>query len=133
MLKSYLRYFDFKGRSNRAELISFALFQLVVSGALYGYGVAQTNELAKELSIGFLALSFLPSISVQVRRLHDSGKSGWRLLWLLAPGIGALILLFSLLRKGDVAPNRFGPPPGRQTHAAVLPDTLEKLASAPPQ
>ena len=47
---------------------------------------------------------FIPSISISVRRLHDVGKSGWTILYILIPVIG-VIWLFALFSR-DTMPER---------------------------
>jgi uncharacterized membrane protein YhaH (DUF805 family) len=59
--------------------------------------------------IASLAL-LLPTLAVSVRRLHDTGRSGWWLLVGLVPLVGALVLLIWACQRSD-AENRFGPPP----------------------
>ncbi len=110
MFTPYVRYFDFKGRSNRAEMIWFTVFQAVVAAVLFGIGSLQSRSVAYGLADLFLGASLIPSIAVQVRRLHDTGRSGWRMLWILLPGAGSLVLLLFLLQKGTMIANRFGPP-----------------------
>ena len=39
----------------------------------------------------------LPGLGVSVRRLHDTGRSGWWLLISLVPLIGAIVLLVFLI------------------------------------
>ena len=51
-------------------------------------------------------------LSCAVRRLHDSGKSGWWLLLGLIPGIGTIIVLVLLLMPGETRENRYGPAVG---------------------
>ena len=53
----------------------------------------------------------LPSLAVTVRRLHDTGRSGWWLLVALVPLIGALVLLFFMLSAGKPETNAYGPNP----------------------
>jgi uncharacterized membrane protein YhaH (DUF805 family) len=43
-------------------------------------------------------------------RLHDINKSGWTQLIALIPLVG-LIVLYWAVKKGDEAPNNYGPPP----------------------
>jgi uncharacterized membrane protein YhaH (DUF805 family) len=49
--------------------------------------------------------------TLAVRRLHDAGRSGYALLAILVPGIGALWLLLALLRPGVDGRNRYGEDP----------------------
>ncbi len=56
-------------------------------------------------------LVFLPSLGVTIRRLHDSGRSGWNYLWVLFPFIGSIILLIFLLMPSMPAANKYGDEP----------------------
>jgi uncharacterized membrane protein YhaH (DUF805 family) len=49
--------------------------------------------------------------TLAVRRLHDTSRSGYTLLAVLVPGIGALWLLLALLRPGVEGRNRYGGDP----------------------
>ena len=54
---------------------------------------------------------FLPTLAVQVRRLHDLDRSGWWILISLIPLVGAIILLVWACTKGTDGENRFGSDP----------------------
>ena len=45
-----------------------------------------------------------------VRRLHDTGKTGWWLLLILT-GIGAIVLLIFFCLDSDQQTNEYGPSP----------------------
>ena len=94
------KYFTFSGRARESEFWYFYLFCLILeigSQALFGEEVYM---------IIVLALLF-PTWTVSVRRLHDSNKSGWRLLWAIT-GIGVLFILYWLIIKGDEGKNSYG-------------------------
>jgi uncharacterized membrane protein YhaH (DUF805 family) len=50
----------------------------------------------------------LSGLSVGIRRLHDSDKSGWMVLLGLIPFIGAIIVIVLLVMPSTPGPNRFG-------------------------
>ena len=95
-------YSQFNGRATRPEYWWFALFVLVVSAAARILGDFVNAVVALVL--------ILPSISVGVRRLHDTGRSGyWWLLWFV-PLVGWIILLIFLVEPGNPGQNDYGPP-----------------------
>jgi uncharacterized membrane protein YhaH (DUF805 family) len=51
---------------------------------------------------------FLTSLSLTVRRLHDTERSGWWYLITLMPFVGGIVLLVFTLLEGTPGPNRFG-------------------------
>lgn len=117
------KYVTFSGRARRAEYWWFALFCVIVAlvvgvvdymifgGTVTqiegGYSYASNGPLAAIWSLVIL----LPAISVLVRRLHDTGRSGWWYWILLVPLVGVLLLLWWLTRPGDQGPNAYGPDP----------------------
>ena len=78
------KYAEFNGRASRSEFWWFALFVTLVASALV--------YLSQSLSNVFLVAIILPLLAAGSRRLHDIGKSGWWLLFMLAP-VGGIILL----------------------------------------
>src|SRR4051794_36628867 len=104
-LRPLKRYAEFSGRSSRAEFWWFFLFLtiayfamwLLLFGAMTGVGAAQSSPNIGMLGaigvggilIGLVWLALIiPTIAVQVRRLHDTNRSGW---WL-----GGFYLLYGL-------------------------------------
>ncbi len=53
----------------------------------------------------------IAGIMVNIRRLHDIGKSGWWLLLVFIPFVNLLFVLALFLIKGTDGPNQFGPDP----------------------
>ena len=66
--------------------------------------------------VGFIALLplILPSISVSIRRLHDTDKSGANYWLFLIPYAGGIIQLIFMLQSGTPGPNHYGPVPGHR-------------------
>jgi len=127
MLEPYRRYADFSGRSRRKEFWMFALFCWLVSMALlavFGHPVSQSSS--SSFNYGYVIapgtpgywinnifslVSFIPSLAVGARRLHDTDRSGWwQLLWFV-PVLGWLVLLVFYCLDGTPGDNRFGPDP----------------------
>ncbi|WP_164716076.1 DUF805 domain-containing protein [Streptomyces sp. WAC 06738] len=108
---------DFTGRAGRREFWSFMLLTLLPGGALVT-AADLTGSLAVSLATTtyFLA-TFLPSLAVSVRRLHDSGMSGWWILVGFFGPLGWLVYLGFMLRKSGLGDNRYG----RHPDAAPIP------------
>lgn len=130
MLMPYRRYAEFSGRSRRKEYWMFTLFVLLVYlvlGTLLvmgGLSLDPTSTAAPTLGplgwlggglLGLFALaSFIPAIAVQVRRLHDTDRSGWWVLLGIVPilnYVGWIVLLVFYCLDGTKGENRFGPDP----------------------
>lgn len=56
----------------------------------------------------FICAATIPSLAVTVRRLHDTGRSGWSLLLLLIPIVGAITILVFLCADSQPSKNEFG-------------------------
>ena len=108
------KYAEFEGRSRRKEYWFFALFNTLFSTVLVlSDSVAGTLDEATGLGLlsGLYSLAvMIPSLSVLVRRLHDTGRSGWALIIFL-PLIGIIVLLVFCLLDSDDGDNRYGPNP----------------------
>ena len=61
---------------------------------------------------GLYSLALLiPSIAVTVRRLHDTGRTGWWWWIGLVPVIGIIVLLVFMAFEGEPGQNQYGPDP----------------------
>lgn len=119
------QYASFRGRAARSEFWFFVLFVLIcatvasVLDNLLGTNFHRISPFTGQLvtspygfvySIVLLAL-LLPNISVQVRRLHDTGRSGWWCWLALIPIIGGIILLIWFCSRGSPGENDYGHDP----------------------
>ncbi len=94
-------YANFSGRAPRSEYWWFFL-------AFYlGFILALVHELLMILWVFGL---LIPMFAVQVRRLHDIGKSGTYLLVSLIPLV-SLVLLFWYVQDSEEGSNDYGPNP----------------------
>ncbi len=57
----------------------------------------------------FGLVTFLPSLAIAIRRLHDLDRTGWWVLLALIPLIGWIVLIIWFCTRGTDGPNRFGP------------------------
>ena len=61
---------------------------------------------------GIYSLAILiPSIAVQIRRLHDTNRSGWWIFIGLIPLIGTIVFIVFMVQDSNPGENRFGPNP----------------------
>lgn len=106
IFRPLVHYADFQGRSRRAELWGFLLIVWALTLALYAWvflsvftafgksgSVPDTTVfgnvlLAVAITLIFALAVMVPTLAVQVRRLHDSNRTGW---WLLLPMAGSTI------------------------------------------
>lgn len=108
------KYAVFSGRARRKEYWMFALFNIIISlilgfiGGLAGMHAGRYGM--TPLSAIYSLAVLLPSLAVTVRRLHDTGRTGWWLLIALVPVIGPIVLLVFMVL--DSTPdNEYGPNP----------------------
>ena len=124
-LQALKKYADFSGRARRREYWFFVLFNLIISVVLSVCDVVLgTYSAAASIGIlsGIYTLAVLiPGIAVTVRRLHDTGRSGWWILIVLVPIVGWIVLLVFMLLDSQPGQNAYGPSPkaGEATIANV--------------
>ncbi|MGW6564694.1 DUF805 domain-containing protein [Streptomyces sp. NPDC054975] len=103
------KYAVFTGRARRQEYWMFALFNLIAAIVIAVVDMAiGTYPL---LYVVYVLAVFLPGLGVTVRRLHDTGRSGWWFLISLIPLVGFIILIVFLATEGDQQANAHGPNP----------------------
>jgi len=111
----FVKYLNFSDRASRPEYWFFVLFCFLASFII---GFSETS-IQVYMGVPFYDVSrtvhtlcglaiIIPSISVGVRRLHDTNKSGWWILLSLTI-IGVIPLIYWYCKKGDEGKNRFGP------------------------
>lgn len=116
---------DFNGRMSRADYWFFILANILLMFGLFVFsaiaGALAENILGMGAMVGILFLLIyalfslvitIVSISAGVRRLHDSGKTGWLMLVMFIPAIGTLVFLYFMALPGDEGANEFGGPVG---------------------
>jgi uncharacterized membrane protein YhaH (DUF805 family) len=105
-------YVDFSGRTPRQAYWMFTLFIMLLYVALMIVSVTLFGPTTGLVFIFIAALVLLlPSLSIQVRRLHDIGKSGWWLLLSFIPYVGGLILLVMYCLPSQAGSNKYGSHP----------------------
>ena len=114
----FSKYATFRGRAGRAEYWYFNLFYILISFALVSaFFVLNAADEGSAVGMAFLGLTvlvslafMLPLLAVLVRRLHDTGRSGWFYFLGLVPLVGPIVLLVFFCQQGTPGPNQYGLP-----------------------
>ena len=101
------KYAVFTGRARRKEYWMFTLIHLLISFVLTllwvalsrGEPLPDPNSFMSHIVEVYAWITFLPAWTVQVRRLHDVGQSGW---WAFAP------FMYTILTFFDFSPEMIG-------------------------
>ena len=104
----FKKYFVIKGRASKSE---FWWFQLLWSASFFIMFIFEGTEQVTYFFYGIIVIIFIPLFTVGVRRLHDTGKSGFYYFWSLVPFIGSLIVLAFMLGDGTKGRNQYGDNP----------------------
>ena len=111
VIKCFMLYTVFTGRAEKSEFWWFFLFTFILgvmasiidSTLGFDQAIGGNGGVTTLIQIA----TFLPSIAVGSRRLHDTGRSGWwQLLWIVII-IGWIPLIMWLASKSDVD-NKYG-------------------------
>lgn len=107
----FSNYVNFSDRAIRSEYWLWILFTVIgglVAGILDAALFGQNDIVSTPLTGIFDVVTFLPSLAISVRRLHDIDRTGWWVLIALTI-IGCFVLIYWACLKGTAGPNRFGP------------------------
>jgi uncharacterized membrane protein YhaH (DUF805 family) len=113
-LDAWKNYFTFTGRSRRQAYWMFVLFNVIA--------VVLANVIDNVLGLsgqsGYGPLStlyglavFIPGLALAIRRLHDTGRSGWWMLIGFLPIIGLIVLIVFFVQDSQPGSNQYGPNP----------------------
>jgi uncharacterized membrane protein YhaH (DUF805 family) len=121
----FAKFATWQGRASRSEYWFFILYSFIVQiaamvvdnvlGTTFSITDPGTGE-AISMGYGWIYIlaalaNFLPGLAVLVRRLHDTGRSGWWYWIALVPLIGAILLLVWFCSRGTQGANQYGPDP----------------------
>jgi uncharacterized membrane protein YhaH (DUF805 family) len=106
-------FFDWKGRASRPAFWWLYLANVIaVFVAAFIDGLIGLDTLGGGLLYWIAAIAFFfPVLSATIRRLHDTGKSGWWWWIQIIPIIGFIVMLVFMLTKSDEGKNEYGPNP----------------------
>jgi uncharacterized membrane protein YhaH (DUF805 family) len=102
------KYVSFEGRASRSEFwwLQLGYFLMAFVAGIIDI-VLGMNIIGNLVVLG----SFLPIIGASVRRLHDTGRSGWMMLLGLIPLVGLILLLVWAISDGQPMDNQYGAVP----------------------
>ncbi|MGY8752170.1 MAG: DUF805 domain-containing protein [Fidelibacterota bacterium] len=108
------KYTNFSDRASRQEFwlytLAITLLSIIVSiidPMISGVSWTESMDSFVTLSTILSIATFIPSLSVSVRRLHDINRSGWWLL-IIFTLIGLIPLIYWNCKKSDEGENHFG-------------------------
>ena len=113
-------YAPFRGRSRRSEYWWIQLFLVLTNLAVAAIDLAlMSGDVDRFIANGgggivgliWILVTIVPALAVLVRRLHDTGKSGWWALIGFVPLVGAIVLLVFTVLDSDAGENKFGMSP----------------------
>lgn len=116
----FSNYCNFKGRARRSEYWYFTLLNIIITAvlSLIQTGLRMNGNSSSPLIVVCLVLQYvysfavlLPGLGVGVRRLHDTGRSGWFYLLMLIPLVGAIVVIIFFAQDSQPGTNKYGPNP----------------------
>ena len=111
--QAFRNAFVYRGRASRSAYWWFALFQIFLILAFkVSVSTGNSPSARADALIIFIVVWIGPglaNLALTVRRLHDTGRSGWWFLISLVPLVGPIALLIFTLQEGTPGLNRYGP------------------------
>jgi uncharacterized membrane protein YhaH (DUF805 family) len=121
-LDAWKNYITFTGRSRRAAYWMFVLFNFIA--VILANVIDNVLGLAGEAGYGPFSMIyglavFLPGLALAIRRLHDTGRSGWWMLISFIPIVGLIVLIIFFVQDSQPGSNQYGPNPKESAPPAV--------------
>ncbi len=114
-IEAFRKFATFEGRARRKEYWLFVLFNFLfaLAAAILDnlFGIAGDTTLLGPIYVIYGIASLIPSLSLAVRRLHDTGRPGPFIFICLIPLVGTIIFFAATCIEGDAGENRFGHDP----------------------
>ena len=107
------KFFTPTGRASRSEFWWYALFLYIIGGVLGWFGGRSMYHGMEQVWLGIIfevlnAVLAVSLVCASIRRLHDTGKSGWNVLWYLIPLVGWIIEIVLLCKSSQPGENQYG-------------------------
>ena len=111
--RGFKNFYNPYGRATRSEFWWYWLLVLILTsffgvtgGFVSGHGPEQVWVGIIFDAIGVVFGASL--VCAQIRRLHDTDRSGWNVCWSFIPFFGGLYVLYLLCLPSTPGPNRYG-------------------------
>ena len=111
---------NFKGRARRSEYWFIQLFLVATNLAVAVIDLALMNgDVERFIANGgggivgliWILATIIPALAVLIRRLHDTGRSGWWALIGLVPIVGSIVMLVFTVQDSSEGENSYGAKP----------------------
>ncbi len=130
-VEMFKKYAQFSGRSRRSEywlavlanciiiMIAYTVLFIPLICDIVSNGEPSGVSFVVVAVVGIILLIYsfaviVPVLAMGVRRLHDTGKSGWYMLMSLIPYVGPIILIIFMATDSQSGTNQYGPNPKEQ-------------------
>ena len=114
-------YLNFNGRARRKEFWMYTLVHLII--------LILTALLGPLPFIIYFVLTIIPSVGVGIRRLHDTGRSGW---WILTANLPPIMILYYyfMLQESDSGANIYGDSP-KESYMDKIMKNVDEISESP--
>jgi uncharacterized membrane protein YhaH (DUF805 family) len=116
--EAFRNMFVYRGRASRSAYWWFVLFEVIAFIVLEAVAIGPllASHGAPNIAVDLLGLVataaiivvVLTALSLFVRRMHDSDRSGWWFFLSFVPLVGGIVLLVFTVSDGTPGPNRYG-------------------------
>ena len=103
--QAFKNIFTFNGRASRSAYWWFALFLFIIGVVAAIIGAVSGS---KAIQYVIDVVVFVLTLALQVRRLHDTNRSGFWWFIAIIPLVGSIVLLVFDCLPGTPGPNKFG-------------------------
>ena len=100
----FANFTNFNGKTNRRNFWLAILANIIVSFVI---GFVTGLFGLSFVGIIYALVMMIPSLAMEIRRMHDINKSGWNVLWSLIPLVGFIIVIY-LFCQPSVANDKYG-------------------------
>jgi uncharacterized membrane protein YhaH (DUF805 family) len=104
--QAFKNILTFNGRASRSAYWWFSLFLFII-GLVVGIAAAAATG-SRSVQYIFDVVGIVLGLALQVRRLHDTNRSGFWVFIGIIPLVGTIVLIVFNCLPGTPGPNKFG-------------------------